>query len=178
MPSFETISDLARTLSAARRDLAQAVATAQAEIDAVKSAHIPTIQQLTTDVANVADMLYAAVEASPGLFTKPKTQVLFGIKVGFAKQPGKISWADVNQVVKLIKKHLPDQADVLIKTTEKPVKAALNGLPGTDLKRIGVTVTDAGDRAIVTPVDTDLDKLVAALLGDPATGDASEEEAA
>ncbi len=180
MPSFETITDLARTFAAARRALSQKVEAAQAEIDTVRAAHIPEIQALTNDVANVSDMLLAAVEASPELFTKPKSQTLFGVKVGFAKQPGKISWDDAAQVLKLIKKHLPDQAELLIKTTEKPVKSALNGLPATQLKRIGVTVTEAGDRAFVTPVDGDLEKLVHALLGDPATGDddAHEGEAA
>lgn len=176
MPSFETISDLARTFAAARRDLTQAVATAQAEIDAVRAAHIPEIQALTTDMANVYDMLLAAVESSPSLFTKPKSQTLFGVKVGFAKQPGKISWADVTQVLKLIKKHLPKQAELLIKTTEKPVKNALNGLSAADLKRIGVTVTKAGDRPFVTPVDGDLEKLVQALLGDPAADDDDDAE--
>lgn len=180
MPSFETITDLARTLAAARRALAQKVAAAQAEIDAVRATHIPEIQVLTNDVANVYDMLFAAIEASPELFAKPKSQVLYGIKVGFAKQPGKIEWADVSQVLKLIKKHLPEQADLLIKTTEKPVKTALNGLSVAELKRIGVTVIEAGNRPIVIPVDGDLEKLVHAILGDPSSGDddASEGEAA
>jgi hypothetical protein len=188
MTTMEDITNLCRTLSAARNALAQDVALAQAEIDAVKAAHLPGITARAKDVSEVFDALYEAVEANPGLFAKPKSLTLFGIKVGFAKGRGKIAWKDSDQVIALIKKHLPEQADLLIATREAPVKSALNGLPVADLRRIGVTVTEAGDRAIVIPQDGDLDRMVAAILGDPSTSaeasadrstsDASEEEAA
>lgn len=182
--TMEDITNLCRTLSAARNALAQDVAIAQAEIDAVKAAHQPGLTARANDVAEVFDALYEAVEANPGLFAKPKAQTLFGIKVGFAKGRGKITWKDSDQVIALIKRHLPEQADLLIATREAPVKSALNGLPAADLRRIGVMVEEAGDRAIVIPQDGDLDKMVQAILGDPeasadrSTSDASEEEAA
>lgn len=171
MRSLDDITNLCRTFAAARRALAQDVEAAQTEIDKVKAEHLEIISARTRDVAQVYDELFAAIEQSPGLFTKPRTQTLFGVKVGYAKGRGKISWKDRDQVVALIRKHLADQADLLIKTVEKPVKAALNGLPVSDLRRIGVTVVEAGDQVVIAPQDGDLDKMVAALLGDPATGD-------
>lgn len=181
MATLELITDLCRTLAAARRDLDQAVATAQAEIDAVKAGHVKDIAALTSTVAAVADELYAAVAASPDLFKRPKSRTFFDVKVGWGKQPGKVTIANPEGTVALIRKHLPEQFKVLVKTTETPVKKAIAALPGTDIKRIGAVVTDSIDRAFVTPADGDLDKMVAALLGDPATGDddaTSNEEAA
>lgn len=171
MATMEHITDLCRTLAAARRDLAQAVATAQAEIDAVKAGHIADINALTTSVAAIADELLVAVEESPEQFARPKSRVLFDIKVGWGKQPGKVTIADPDLTVARIRKHFPELFKTLVKVTEKPVKKALGALTGTDLKRLGVAVTDAGERAFVMPTDGDLDKLVAGLLGDPATGD-------
>lgn len=172
--SLAEITDLARDLAQSRRSLSQAVGLAQAAIDEVKTRHLHLIETLASQAGEDFDELYAAVEASADLFKKPRTRELHGIKVGFAKGKGRIEWADAGQVVKLIRRHLPDQADLLIKSTEAPVKSALNSLPAADLRRIGVTVTEAGDRVVVTPVDGDLDRLVAALLSDPEP--ANEEE--
>ena len=37
-------------------------------------------------------------------------------------------------------------------------------LSAAELKKIGVTVTDAGDQTVVKPVDSEVDKMVDALL--------------
>ena len=71
---------------------------------------------------------------------------------------------DKDQVVRLIKKHFPEQADVLIKTVEKPIKGAIQQLPVADLKRIGVTVEETGDVVVIKSTDSEIDKLVSALL--------------
>ena len=89
-----------------------------------------------------------------------------GVRIGFMKGKGKIEWDDGEQVVKLIKKHFPAQADALIATTEKPVKAALQQLAAADLKRLGITVEESGEVIFVKPVDGEIEKLVDALLED------------
>ncbi|HRQ63918.1 MAG TPA: hypothetical protein PKZ76_03490, partial [Xanthomonadaceae bacterium] len=111
--------------------------------------------------------LHAAVEASPDLFQQPKTRTLHGIRVGWMKQRGKLEIADTASTVALIEKLLPDQVDVLIKTTKAPVRPALQQLCVRDLKRIGVAVTDDVDTVVIKAADGDLDKLIAALLDDP-----------
>lgn len=176
MPTLEDIANLCRTLAAARDQLGREVAAAQAEIDKIKADHMAVITARSRDVADVYDALHDAVETSPGLFAKPKSQILYGIKVGYTKGRGKITWKDSDQVIALIRKHLPEQAELLITTKEAPVKSALNGLSAADLRRIGVTVVEAGDQVVIAPQDSDLDKLVAAILGDPATDE--DEEAA
>jgi hypothetical protein len=67
-------------------------------------------------------------------------------------------------VVARIKKHLPEQADVLIKLKETPVKDALAQLSAAELKKLGVTVSEAGDQVVVKPVDSEVDKMVDALM--------------
>lgn len=88
------------------------------------------------------------------------------MKVGYQKGKGTISFEDADSVVARIKKHLPDQADVLIKLKETPVKDALAQLSAADLKKIGVTVSEAGDQVVIKPVDSEVDKMVDALLKD------------
>lgn len=169
--SIERITDLCRAFAAARQDVAQEVATAQALIDGIKAKYTPEIAARTAAMATVYDELHAEIAADPALFAKRKTLVLFGIKVGFVKGRGKLVWKKTEQVVEAIKKHLADQAWVLIQTKEVPAKAALNNLTAAELRKIGVTIEEAGDQVVIAPQDGDLDKLVAAILGDPATVD-------
>jgi hypothetical protein len=92
--------------------------------------------------------------------------VLSGVKLGYQKAKGTLDYDDAEAVCARIRKHLPEQADVLIATRETPVKTALAQLPAADLKRIGVTLSDAGDQIVVKPVDSEVDKMVDALLKD------------
>uniref|UniRef100_UPI00248EC44C hypothetical protein n=1 Tax=Thalassobaculum salexigens TaxID=455360 RepID=UPI00248EC44C len=78
------------------------------------------------------------------------------------------SFANPAKVVELIIKHLPEQTESLIKVTETPVKSALANLPTADLKRIGVTVTQTGDQVYIAPTDSEIDKLVDALVKEAA----------
>ena len=61
---------------------------------------------------------------------------------------------------------MPKRLKDLVKITETPIKSALSKLSGDELKRLGVTVEDAGDEVTIKPLDSDIDKIVAALLDD------------
>jgi hypothetical protein len=70
-------------------------------------------------------------------------------------------------VVTLIEKSFPKaQADLLIKTTKKPIKKALEDLDVGALKRIGCRVVETGDEIVIKPADSEVDKIVTALLAD------------
>ncbi|MDP3612591.1 MAG: hypothetical protein Q8R98_12115, partial [Rubrivivax sp.] len=86
------------------------------------------------------------------------------IRVGFEKGKGAISFEDADQVVKLVKKKLPELLDQLVKTEEKPLKGGLKQLTVAQLKSVGCTVEETGDQVVVRAVDSDVDKLVKALL--------------
>lgn len=165
---------MTKEFSAEREKLSERIRTLEDDINALKRKRLPGIKATVKEVMYKQDFLKSALEESRELFVKPKTMIFHGVKIGFQKSKGKISWADDAQVVKLIKKHLPDQADILIKTTEKPLKDALANLPAADLKRIGVTVEETGDAVVIKSTDSEIDKFVDALLKE----DEAKEEAA
>lgn len=168
--SIDDIERLAADYSEIRDELRRHVVAVETRVRAIRERHANDLRALASVVLKKHDALHAAIEASPALFKKPKSRTLHGVKFGFAKAKGKVEFADAAKVVARIRKHLPDQAETLIKVTETPAKNALENLALADLKRIGVTVTDTEDKAFARPVDTEIDKLIDALLA--AIGDA------
>ena len=164
MTDITTIEDSARAYAAARAKLAECVTQLQEGLDNLRKNNLPRIKRNLAKVAELESELKALVADAPNHFVKPRTLVLHGIRVGFEKGKGLITFDDADDVVKLVRKKLPDLADVLIKTTDKPVKAGLKNLTVQQLKSIGCTVEETGDQVIVRAVDSDVDKLVAALL--------------
>ena len=161
------ITDIERRATAfaeARAEVAGIVGYLNQAIEDLKRDNLPALKRGIAKVAERHDRLKGIIEANPQLFVKPKTVVMSGVKVGYAKGKGGISFDDPAQVVKLIKKHLPEQADVLIITKESPAKDALAQLSAADLKRIGCHVVNAGDQVVIKPADSEVDKLVDALI--------------
>lgn len=165
-PTLSIIETLTKRYAEARAGLSARVGELQAELDALKRKRLLGIKTALAHAAEAEAALRTAIEAAPHLFVRPKTLVLHGVKIGFRKAPGKLVWDDADQVVALIKRHLPDQADVLIVTKETPSKPALAQLPAADLKRLGVRVIETGEEVLVAPTDSEVDKLVDALLKD------------
>jgi len=161
---IDTINKHAEVYAKIRALLAEKVNALQSGIDALRRDHLPDIRRAVLRAAEAEDNLRVLVEAHPQCFIKPRTRVLAGIKIGFQKGKGAIDYADADAVVARIKKHLPDQADMLIRLKETPVKDALAQLPSADLKKLGITVIEAGDQVVVRPTDSEVDKLVDALL--------------
>jgi hypothetical protein len=169
-----TIDELkvrAENLKVTRDVLADLVRVLHEEIEYLKSEHMPEIQKTIESAAFYWQALEEAVQANPALFVKPRTITAHGIKFGLAKGRGGLVIADEQRTLALIKKHLPDQAALLIATKEAPVKDALLQLPAADLKRIGVEVKDTGDCVVIKPADSDVDKLVKALVAEAVEGE-------
>jgi len=166
MANLADIERGAKKYADARNHLASIVETMNQGIETIKRDNIKRLKKAVADAAEQHDALKALIETAPGCFVKPRSVVFHGIKLGFAKGKGKIEWDDPDQVVRLIKKHFPEQADVLIATTEKPAKEALNGLTAAELKKLGISVTDGGDAVFIKPADSAVDKMVDALLKD------------
>lgn len=133
-------------------------------IESAKRARLTGLRNAVAKVTEAEASLRAAIEAQPHLFVKPRSAVFEGVKLGYQKSKGKITWDDDERVVRLIRKHLPDAADVLVKTNEKPVKDALGNLTAAELKKIGVNISEAGDEVFIKDTTATVDKLVAALL--------------
>ena len=166
MPTMIEIEQHTKAFADRRAALADIVAELNGGIEALKRKHLPVIKRRVAAAAEAHAALTEAIGESAELFVKPKTVVMHGIKVGYAKGKGKIDFEDGDQVVRLIRKHCADMADVLIVTTEKPSKDALQQLDVATLKRLGCTVDESGDQVVIRPTDSNVDKLVKALLKD------------
>lgn len=161
---MEQIETKAKAHANAREKLTEIVTALQDGIDALKHSHMARLKAAVNKAADTSDELLQLVNESPELFTKPKSVIFHGIRLGYQKEKGKIEFDDPDLVIKLIRKHLPDLADTLIATAEKPSRDALNNLTAEQLKKIGVTVTSDTDVVFIRAADSDVDKMVTALL--------------
>lgn len=162
--TLETIELQTKAFADARAVLAERVRELDDELTRIKRQRLRGIKAAIATAAARQDELQAAIETAPALFEAPKTRTFYGIRVGYMKGRGALLWDDSAKVCTLIRKHLPDQADTLIKTTEKPLKGGLNTLSTAELRRIGVQAVESGECVVIKPVDSEIDKLVDALL--------------
>ena len=172
--AIEQIETAAKAFAERRAALGNIVTRMQDGIEAIKRENLPDLKTAINDATEAHSELKALIEASPEHFAKPRSKVFHDIKIGFQKAKGGIEFEDSDQVVKLIRKHFPDQADVLIQTKEKPAKDALAQLTVAELKKCGCTVQETGDVVFIRPADSDVDKLVKALI-DNATAEEGDE---
>ena len=166
MATMAEIERLTREYSLARAALREKVEALEAEMEKLKRQRLPLIRKLVEQAAGKETVLRAAVEESPELFVKPRAITWHGIKVGFQKQKGKLTWDDDGKVVKLIKKHYPEDWEIYVKVIEKPLRKPLEQLPASELKKLGVNVTEDQDVVVVKSTDTEIDRLVSVLLKD------------
>jgi hypothetical protein len=162
--SIDTIETLARAYARARSVLSERVQLLDEELRRVNQSRRRGIKAALNETLDAKAKLETAVSTNRYLFTKPKTVTIDGIRVGLMKQKGKIEYSDEAQVIKLIRKVLPEQADVLIQHKESVVKSALGSLSTAELKKIGCSVKDADESVVIKPQDSDLDKLLEKLL--------------
>lgn len=174
--SLESIELLVKEHAAHRALLGERVQALHEELDQAKRRKLPGIKAAVSQAKDSQLRLAAAIEAEKAVFERPRTRVFHGIKVGLQKAKGKLSFTSAEKVIELIRKHFPEQADVLIKTKETPVKSALQQLPAGDLKKLGCTISETGDEVVIAPINSEVDELVEALLGK--AEDHAEEEAA
>lgn len=164
MDAMNQIESATKTYADKRAVLSERVQALEADYAAARRRHLRGIKQSVAATNDARDRLAATLEEHSDQFAKRRTRVLHGVKVGFQKAKGKVSWSSVGQVLQLIRKHLPDRAPDLIRTKEEPVKEAIAKLPTADLRRIGCSVTETGDELVIRPTDSSTDKLVNALL--------------
>jgi hypothetical protein len=177
MATLEQIDAKVRKYADARDELATTVQKLEDRIERLKRRYLPTIKkQVATAAARKLDVTNAVTD-SKELFTRPRTIILHGIKVGFAKGKGKIEYTkdDIDRIVRLIEKYFPGQESVLLQIKKTPIKKALQNLAAADLKKLGITVEDTGDYVMIKPVDSQVEQLVDKLLKEK--DDAAEEAA-
>jgi hypothetical protein len=161
---IDPIEQAAKALRTARDVLSDRANALNEELEAATRKAMRGLKFAVGEATQAQANLLAAIQAAPHLFAKPKSMVLHGLSLGYRKGTGKIDWEDDAQVVKLIRKHFSDQADVLVKVEETPIKKAIANLSAAELKKIGVTVEGTTDVAFAKDTTAAVDKLVKALL--------------
>lgn len=174
MASMEQIEVAAKKFSEARTALVLACSAMQVDLQGVKAKHIEKIKSAVAVAKSQHAEVAKLVQRSPGLFTKPRSVVLHGVKLGYEKAKGQLLIADPAKTIELIKKFFKPQKDILINTKETPVKKALSQLTADDLKKLAVEVTADGDVVFVKDQAAEVDKLVGAFLAEE--GAAAEED--
>lgn len=170
MTTLAHIESLTAQYAAARGELSDLLTRHRAEVDAVTHRLLPAIRHAVARANDLGARLKADVQAAPALFDKPRTRTFSGVRVGYMKQRGKVEIDDEAKTIGLIRKLLPaEQAELLISTKESVHKPSVADLTATDLKRLGIRVTEDTDEVVIKPTDSNVDKLVAALLKDTET---------
>lgn len=142
--------------------LEEMIGALNADLEKVKRKHLANIKQRAGAIARTEAEITQMIEAAPALFTKPRTAVLHGVKVGFALSKGSLAFDDDDEasVVKLIRAKFKDRIDELLRTKEQVNKDAVKRLPAADLEKIGCRIDGAGDVVVLKRVDGEVEKLV------------------
>lgn len=134
------------------------------EIERAKREHLADLKRLVARCAERHAALRAAVELAPELFVKPRAHVFHGVKVGWQKLKGSIRIPDPSRTVELIYQHLGKLSDTLVRLSATPDKRAITDLPVREARMIGVEIIDPIDEVVIKPADSEVDKIVNALL--------------
>ena len=170
LPAPEAMRRHAEALGAARLALRDLLGRLQADLDAVRRQHMPTIRVAARLHAEQHARLHALISAHHECFDKPRTQVVAGIKYGLQKQPGRLSWDDdesvCERIADLVDRGLLSAASgaTLVVRRPRPVSAALAQLDARMLKRLGVTVGADTDAVLIKSVDSEVERAVNAMV--------------
>lgn len=164
MATLGEIEKLTKEYSEARDGVGAIVESIEEERRGIEKLFLPKLKKTVAMMTERQARLKAAIEESPEMFVKPRMFVLHGIKVGLQKQKGSITWEDDEQVVKMIKKLLPDTWETYIKVVEKPIKSALESLSVNELKKLGIEAIETGDEVIIKATDSVIEKFIKSLL--------------
>lgn len=173
------IEDLAKGYADRRTLLGDRITALDRDLAMVKRKHMKELKRHVALTAEIALDLHNAIDGSRDLFMKPKTQILHGIKVGLRKGVGGLDWEDDADVVAKIEKYFKDadEAERYLIIKKKPSADALEDLDAGTLKKFGIVVMDTGEQVVVKAVESDVEKLVKALLKG-ATDDSDLDDAA
>lgn len=164
-PPHQRIDSLALNYAKRRERVKQIVDRLEDEVRAAHRRYRRELNEAIGTAEGAQAALRAEIEAHPELFEKPRSWHLHGIKLGFAKGKGRVTWEDDEQLIKRIRRQFPDEvAARLIRVTEAPIVDALKELDAKELAKLGVTVETTGDCVFVKAADTETDKLVKRLL--------------
>lgn len=168
MPSLLDIEQQTKKFADAHTILVDIVRELNAQLELIKRQHLTAIKHAVAAAAERQDHLKTLIDGAPELFTKPRTFIFHGVKVGLTKERGGIVFDDPARVVERIKKIYGPDAASYLHVKETPDRAALDRLTVCELKKLGCEIVADSDKVVIKPTDSDVDKIVTALLADAA----------
>lgn len=169
--SMQEIETLTQSYADTYRDLESVVQSLEDEVRAIKRSKMVKIRQLAAESAAHKEAVLSAVVASPGLFKKPRTRIIAGVKVGLQKRRGKVVIDDEEATIRRMRALLPiEQVELLVRVREDVYKQAVYDLSAGDLRRLGIKIADDTDEPLVKIAGEDIEALVDSML----TADVSE----
>lgn len=129
----------------------------------------PALREATAAEADCRAALRDAVEGAPGLFARPRTRVVHGIKYGWQLGKASVEIPDEPKTIRLIRQHTdPAQQELLIVRTERVHKPSVLDLETSWLRKLAIGYRAAQDAVVCRPVADSVDQLVGALLAEAA----------
>jgi hypothetical protein len=163
-PEILAVDVAARKYADARDVLSRHLDDFDSELKILRRKHLSGIKQAAGVAAQRKSELNSVIIEARAAFDDPKTQVLHGIKVGYEKGKGRVTFDDEGSVITRIDRMFGTEAEQYLIISWRPSKAALVTLDAAILKRLGVSIEDGGDQVVIRATGTDIDKLVAKIL--------------
>lgn len=172
MNTLTEIRAAAQRLADARRDstvrataLEHALSQAAAPI---YNAHRPGIDEAAALEAEAHAELLALVSANPGDFKRPRSILVDGVKAGFRKEQDGYDFDDEDAVIARIKvlREFGALAQALVRTEQHLNLEAVEMLDAGQRRCLGIRSVSGADQPFISFADTDVEKLVKAILTD------------
>lgn len=171
-PTLTDIRAAAQRLADARREsttrataLEHALSQAAAPI---YNMHRPGIDEAAATEAEANADLLELIKSAPGLFKRPRSLQIDGVKAGYRKEQDGFDFDDEGAVIARIRAldEFDGLAQALIRTEEHLNVDALDTLDAGQRRSLGIRTVSGVDQPFISFADTDVEKLVKALLAD------------
>jgi hypothetical protein len=170
-PALAEVLKHAKPYAAALQTLEERVQNHQDEQLALSRRNLPGIRAALEKLGEARCALVAALAAAADSFAEPnqRTLTVFGLKLGFRKNIGRLIADDDARVIERIARLMPDKLDQLAPSVRSLDKKALANLTAAELKRLGCELAGAGDEMVIKSATSDVEKLVRRLVTEDET---------
>lgn len=160
-----------RLADAHRGSVAHATALEHALAQAatpIYAAHRAGIDAAAAEEAEANAELQRLIDAAPQLFYRPRSITVDGVKCGYRKDQDGIEYDDEAAVIARIRAlpELAEMAPVLIRTEEHLNREAIDMIDPLQRRRAGIRSVTGADQSFIAFSDTDVEKLVKAIMAD------------
>ncbi|MDP2786635.1 MAG: hypothetical protein Q8O79_00950 [Pseudomonadota bacterium] len=138
----------------------------RAAIQPIYTRHQAQLDHTAEEEAHAYAVLAAMVAGAPHLFSKPRSLVIDGVRCGYRKEADTLDWDDDAALIDRLIVLNPEQADLCIRTQASLVIDAIEQLGAIDHRRLGIRRIAGADQPFITLGDSDVDKMVKAILSD------------